>query len=84
MPAIQASHRRLEVAGVARAEVVALEQDEHIGDLEILVPARFAADLRAQAHVSLEQGRHFGDDVVRQGQDRQWFFGSARRCSVHR
>ena len=32
MPAIQASHRRLEVAGVARAEVVALEQDEHIGD----------------------------------------------------
>jgi hypothetical protein len=58
-PYAQAAHHGRE-AGVTRA-LIALEQDEHVGDLEIFVPARLAADLRAQAHVGLEQRRHFGD-----------------------
>ncbi len=62
---------RFEVPCIARAQLVALEQDKHVSDLEILVPARLAADLCAQAHISLEQRRHFGDHVARHIQRRQ-------------
>nr|GFD44335.1 hypothetical protein [Tanacetum cinerariifolium] len=65
------SHRCLEVTGVARAQLVAFEQDEHVGDLEIFIPARLAADLGAQTHVGLEQRGHFADHVVRNIERRQ-------------
>jgi hypothetical protein len=46
------------VTMIARLQMLYVEQDENIRTAKGWIPARLATDLRAEAHVSFEQGRH--------------------------
>ena len=64
-----------EVAVVTRLKLADVEQDENVGAGKGRIPAGFAADLRTEAHVSLEQRRHTGFATQGQGGFGQAAFG---------
>ena len=47
-----------EVAMITRLQMLYVKQNENIGTGKCWIPAGFAANLRAEAHISFEQWRH--------------------------